>query len=83
MLGPLLFLVNVNDIAESLLSLVRLFADDSSLFFSATNLRDIEGIINHDLAFMASWAKNGLWISILSKQLQCCSPSDLLIFFPL
>ena len=31
--GPLLFLVYVNDIAENLLSLVRLFADDSSLFF--------------------------------------------------
>ena len=32
-LGPLLFLVYVNDIAANLLSLVRLFADDSSLFF--------------------------------------------------
>ena len=31
-LGPLLFLVYVNDIAENLLSLVRTFADDSSLF---------------------------------------------------
>ena len=40
-LGPLLFLVYVNDIGENLLSLVRLFADDSSLFFSGTNLRDI------------------------------------------
>ena len=59
-LGPLLFLVYVNDIAENLLSLVRLFADDSSLFFSATNLKDIEGNINHDLAFIASWAKKCL-----------------------
>ena len=31
-LGPLLFLIYVNDIAESLLSLTRLFADDSSLY---------------------------------------------------
>ena len=37
----------MNDIAENLLSLVRLFADDSSLFFSATNIQDIEGVINH------------------------------------
>ena len=58
-LGPLLFLVYVNDIADNLLSLVRLFADDSSLFFSATNLRDIEGIINHDLGLISVWAKNG------------------------
>ena len=59
-LGPLLFLVYVNDIAENLLSLVRLFADDSSLFFSATNLRDIEGIINHDLVLISAWAKKWL-----------------------
>ena len=74
-LGPPLFLyVYVNDIAENLLSLVRLFADDSSLFFSATNLGDTEGIINHDLAFIAAWAKNGWLILIPSKQKLCCSP---------
>ena len=68
MLGPLLFLVYVNDIAENLLSLVRLFADDSFLFvfsccccfFSATNLRDKEGVIYHDLALIAAWAK--IWL---------------------
>ena len=60
MLEPLLVLVYINDIAENLLSLVRLFADDSSLFFSATNLRDIEGVINHDLALTAAWAKKWL-----------------------
>ena len=50
----------VNDIADNLLSLVRLFADDSSLFFSAANLRDIEGIINHDLGLISVWAKKWL-----------------------
>ena len=30
-LGPLLFLLYVNDIADNLLSLTRLFADDTSL----------------------------------------------------
>ena len=55
-LGPLLFLVYVNDISENLLSLTRLFADDSSLFFSVTNLEDIQGIINHDLTVILSWA---------------------------
>ena len=44
-LGPLLFLVYVSDIADQLLSLTRLFADDSSLFFSCSNLNDIEGIL--------------------------------------
>ena len=30
-LGPLLFLIYVNDIAENMLTVCRLFADDSSL----------------------------------------------------
>ena len=70
-LGPLLFLVYVNDIADNLLSLVRLFADDSSLFFSASNLRDIEGVINHDLGLISAWAKKWLVDFILLKLLQC------------
>ena len=59
-LGPLLFLVYVNDISKSLLSHTRLFADDSSLFYSAANIKDIEGIINHDLRMLVSWAAQWL-----------------------
>ena len=55
---PLLFLVYVNDIAESLLT--RLFADDSSLFYSAATIKDIEGIINHDLCMLVRWAAQWL-----------------------
>ena len=50
----------INDIAESLLSLTRLFADDSSLFYSAANIKDIEGIFNHDLRMLVSWAAQWL-----------------------
>ena len=56
-LGPLLFLIYVNDISENLLSLTRLFADDSSLFFSTSNIRDIEGILNHELMILTQWAQ--------------------------
>ena len=59
-LGPLLFLVYVNDISESLLSLTRLYADDSSLFYSAASIIDIEGIINHDLRILVRWAAQWL-----------------------
>ena len=58
-LGSLLFLIHVNDISESLLSLTRLIADDSSLFYSAC-LVDIEGIINLDLRLLVVWAKQWL-----------------------
>ena len=56
MLGPLLFLVYINDIAKQLLSLTRLFADDSSLFYAAARLSDIAGIIIHDLIMLSNWA---------------------------
>ena len=59
-LGPLLFLVYANDIAESLLSLTRLFAGDSSLFYSAATIKDIEGIINHNLRMLDRWAAQWL-----------------------
>ncbi|MCG8046320.1 MAG: reverse transcriptase domain-containing protein [Candidatus Thiodiazotropha endolucinida] len=59
-LGPLLFLIYINDISENLLSLTRLFADDSSLFVSATNMGDLEGILNHDLLIITHWAKQWL-----------------------
>ena len=58
-LGLLLFLIYLNDVTENL-SLTRLFANDSSLFFSASNPRDTEGILNHDLPLISSWAK--VWL---------------------
>ena len=71
-LGPLLFLIYVNDIADSLLSLTRLFADESSLFYSASSLDDIQGLINHDLILLSQWAKNGLLLLIPQKQKRFC-----------
>ena len=59
-LGPLFFLVYVNDIIENLLSISRLFADDTSLAFTSSNLQDLEGILNHDLQIISAWAKQWL-----------------------
>ena len=59
-LGPMLFLIYINGIANSLLSITHLFADDSSLFYSASSILDIEGIINHDLQLLTAWASQWL-----------------------
>ena len=53
---PLLFLVYINDIAKHLLSLIRLFANDSSLFYVASHMADLAGIINHDLQLLTNLA---------------------------
>ena len=57
---PLLFLTYVNDIADSLLSLTRLFADDSSLFYSTSSILDLQGIFNHVLQILSACAKQWL-----------------------
>lgn len=59
-LGPLLFLIYVNDVAVNMLSLCRLFADDSSLQYSSNNILNIEYILNHDLKILESWSKKWL-----------------------
>ena len=50
----------INDIAKHLLSLARLFPDDSSLFYSAAHIADIVGIIYHDLQLFTNWANKWL-----------------------
>jgi hypothetical protein len=41
-LGPLLFILYINDITEDIQSLSRLFADDTSLSYSSSNINEIE-----------------------------------------
>ena len=48
-LCPLLFLVYANDITHNLLSITRLFSDDTCLDSTTSNIDDLQGIINHDL----------------------------------
>ena len=59
-IGPLLFLLYVNDITENLLSITRLFADDTSLATTTINVEDLQGILNHDLSKNTKWSKQWL-----------------------
>jgi hypothetical protein len=47
-LGPLLFKMYINDIAEKLISLSRLFADDTSFSYSNRDELQIKTVIDHD-----------------------------------
>lgn len=53
-------LIYVNDIAESLTSVTRLFADDRSLAVSSRDKNHIEITINRDLEIISAWAKQWL-----------------------
>ena len=59
-LGPLLFLLYVNDIADSLNSVTRLFADDSSLAISSNDIEYIQLTMNQDLNTITNWARQWL-----------------------
>ena len=64
-LGPLLFLIYINDISDDLTGLPRLFADDTSLSYSSADLHQIEIILNEDLRKLNEWAKK--WLILLSN----------------
>ena len=77
-LGPLLFLIFINDIADNSQSLSRLFADDTSLSYSSNNIHDIETVLNADLATIFEWSKKWL-VNFNPKKTECVlfSPSKL------
>ena len=55
-LGPLLFLIYINDIHNSSAKLsFYLFADDTSLLYADTNLKSLEKTVNSELLKVSAW----------------------------
>ena len=69
-LGPLLFIIYINDIGEHLLSLTRLFADDTSLSYSSNDRIDLTNTVDHDLIELN---QGGLCLLIPRKLKLCFS----------
>ena len=55
-LGPTLFLIYINDIADSINSTIRLFADDS-VVYRQMNSPDDHRILQEDLEKLVEWSK--------------------------
>ena len=56
-LGPLFFLIYINDLATDLKSNVKLFADGTSLFSIVSDLLETANILNRDLDKIRGWAE--------------------------
>ena len=59
-LGPLLFLIYINDLEENIISNVKFFADDTMLFSVVNNPNQTALELNHDLSVINNWATQ--WI---------------------
>ena len=59
-LGPLLFLVYINDIVENIESGINLFADDTSLSLVVRNPAEAGNILQDDVNKINSWAESWL-----------------------
>ena len=57
-LGPLLFLVYINDLPNELKSSVKLFADDTSLFTIVKDKSESVNTLNNDLFLISKRAYN-------------------------
>ena len=62
-LGPMLFLLYINDINNAIKSQIKLFADDSVLYRNICNQND-QVILQNDLDTISSWA--GKWLMELN-----------------
>ena len=69
-LGPLLFLVYINDLANVCKNLFSLmYADDSNLFKQGNNLKEMQDTMNTELARLSYWLKlNKLSLNISKTQ---------------
>ena len=57
-LGPLLFLIYINDFHTAVIhSLTHHFADDSALLYSNVSLKKVNKYINHDLSLVVEWLR--------------------------
>ena len=59
-LGPLLFLVFINDLPNIVKSDIRLFADDTSLYIITDDIQESAKKLNIDLQEINKWAKKWL-----------------------
>ena len=70
-LGPLLFLIYINDLAKVCTHTCSvLFADDTNLFLNGRDLKEMEAQLNNELSVISTWLKvNKLSLNIKKNSL--------------
>ena len=60
-LGPLLFLIYINDLSDGLKSECKLFADDTSLFSAVNDINTSASDLNKDFQKIDNWTFNPIY----------------------
>ena len=55
-LGSLLFLIYINNLPDGIMSICKIFAEDTSLFSKILNTRNSQNILNSDWEIIKNWA---------------------------
>jgi len=78
-LGPLLFLIFINDLEDAIMSMILKFADDTTIFRKVTRATD--GVqLQQDLNRLCDWAEKCKmdWSSMLQNAKPCISAVGIL-----
>ena len=72
-LGPLLFLIYINDLEKDIKSNIKFFADDTMLFSVVKDPTVSAANLNHDLNCISQWAQQWKmeFLTLPNKQLKC------------
>ena len=83
-LGPLLFLLYINDFSSSAEGIeFHLFADDSNLFYSHRNLHSLEEKLNHELNNINEWLRaNKLSLNVEKSNFVIFHPHQRKVLIP-
>ena len=76
-IGPLLFLIYINDLPNSVHCIPRLFADDTCLLLADANLNSLHENINNELINLSHWCKaNKLLVNPVKSNAMIISPKQ-------
>ena len=83
-LGPLLFLIYINDLPNCLShSIPRMYADDTSLTYAGNDIDDVNDKVNDDLERVYAWlAANKLTINMSKTEFMLIGSRQRLLRFP-